>query len=70
MKKSMVIIACLFTCLPGQDAFAAIQFKRFQHCPDGLVSAKTCECHASKSRHWHFCHAGEYCHTLDGTCTK
>ena len=64
----MVIIACLFTSLLGQDAFAAIQFKRFQHCPDGLVSAKTCA--TQQSRHWHFCHAGEYCHTLDGTCTK
>jgi len=32
MKRSMVIIACLFTCLLEQDAFAAIQFKRFQHC--------------------------------------
>jgi hypothetical protein len=28
--------AGLFTCLRAQDAFAAIQFKRFQHCPDGL----------------------------------
>jgi hypothetical protein len=70
MKKSMVIVACLFTCLLAQHAFAAIQFKRFQHCLDGLVSAKTCECRASNSRHWQFCHAGQYCHTLDGICTK
>jgi hypothetical protein len=21
-----------------------------------------CECNASTSRHWHFCHAGDYCH--------
>ncbi len=70
MKKSIVVLAWVFTCLLAQDAFAAIKFQRFQHCPDGLVSVKTCECHASNSRHWHFCHAGQYCHTLDGSCTN
>ena len=67
---SVIILVTLFTYLLAEDASAAIQFKRFQHCPDGLVSAKTCECRARTSRHWHFCHAGQYCHTLDGTCTK
>jgi hypothetical protein len=70
MKKSIIVLSCVFTCLLAQDALAAIKFKRFPHCPDGLVSAKTCECHAANSRHWHFCHAGQYCHTFDGTCSK
>ena len=70
MKKSVIVLSCVFTCLLAQDALAAFKFKRFAHCPDGLVSAKTCECHASNSRHWHFCHAGQYCHTFDGTCSK
>jgi hypothetical protein len=70
VKKSIIVLSCVFTCLLAHDAFAAFKFKRFPHCPDGLVSAKTCECHASNSRHWHFCHAGQYCHTFDGTCSK
>jgi hypothetical protein len=70
MKKSLIVLSCVLTCVLAQDAFAAIKFKRFAHCPDGLVSVKTCECHAANSRHWHFCHAGEYCHTFDGTCSK
>jgi hypothetical protein len=67
MKKSLIVLSCVFTCVLAQDALAAIKFKRFAHCPEGLVSAKTCECHATNSRHWH---AGEYCHTFDGTCSK
>jgi hypothetical protein len=70
MKKSIIVLSCVFTCLLAQDALAAFKFKRFAHCPDGLVSAKTCECPASNSRHWHFCHAGQYCHTFDGSCSK
>jgi hypothetical protein len=31
---------------------------------------KTCECHASNSSVWHYCHAGYYCHTFDGSCRK
>jgi hypothetical protein len=65
-----VIVAYLLTSLLAQDAFAAIQFAPFRHCSDGLVSAATCECHANTSRHWHFCQVGQYCHTLDGTCTN
>jgi hypothetical protein len=75
MKKSIVILSCVilssvFTGLPAQDASAAFKFKRFQHCPDGLVSVKTCECRSTTSRHFEFCHAGLYCHTFDGTCHK
>jgi hypothetical protein len=70
MKKSMVILACAFTFFLAQDAFAAVKFQRVQHCPDGLVSAKTCECRASNSRRWHYCHAGQYCHLSDGSCTN
>jgi hypothetical protein len=46
---------------------AAIKFKRFEHCPVGLVTVKTCECHAGASGRFHYCHAGHYCH-FDGTC--
>jgi hypothetical protein len=53
-----------------QNALAAVKFKRFAHCGDGLVTVKTCECHASNSRVWHYCHAGYYCHTFDGSCRK
>jgi hypothetical protein len=70
MKKFVIAVACVVTFAMSQGASAAIQFKRFPHCPDGLVSAKTCECHATNSRHWHYCHAGQYCHTYDGTCSK
>jgi hypothetical protein len=27
MKKSIVVLACVFTCLLAQDAFAAIKFE-------------------------------------------
>jgi hypothetical protein len=69
MRKSIVVLSLLFAGLLSQDASAAVKFKRFPHCPEGLVSAKTCECHAVNSRIWHFCHAGEYCHS-DGSCHK
>jgi len=70
MKTSALVLSVVFTCFAAQNAFAAVKFKRFPHCPDGLVSAKTCECHAASSHHWHYCHAGQYCHTFDGTCSK
>ncbi len=75
MKKSIVIAACVFlscafACLQVQDASAAIKFKRFPPCGDGLVTAKTCECQKAGSRSFHYCHAGLYCHTFDGTCHK
>jgi hypothetical protein len=70
MKNCLVAFVCVFTLLHAQIAFAAVRFKRFAHCGDGLVTVKTCECHASNSRVWHYCHAGEYCHTFDGSCRK
>jgi hypothetical protein len=70
MKKVFFALVCVSAFLLAQDALAAIQFKRFPHCADGLVTVKTCECHASNSRIWHYCHAGNYCHTFDGSCRK
>jgi hypothetical protein len=70
MKARSIALVCACAVLLTTDALAAIQFKRFAHCGEGLVTVKTCECHASNSRHWHFCHAREYCHTYDGTCHK
>ena len=68
MKPHLIALVCVSAFLLTTDAHAAFKFKRFPHCGEGLVTVKTCECHASTSRHWHFCHAGEYCHTFDGTC--
>jgi hypothetical protein len=70
MKILFIALACASTFLGAQNAFAAIKFKRFAHCGDGPVTVHTCECHASNSRVWHYCHAGYYCHTFDGTCRK
>jgi hypothetical protein len=70
MKKWLIALVCASAFLPAQNALAAIKFKRFAHCGDGLVTVKTCECHASNSRVWHYCHAGYYCHTFDGSCRK
>ncbi|HXX05061.1 MAG TPA: hypothetical protein VEJ37_12115 [Xanthobacteraceae bacterium] len=67
MRSSIVFLVCAFTWLLAQDASAAIQYKRFARCPEGLVTAKTCECHAGTSGRFHYCHAGHYCH-FDGTC--
>ena len=69
VKKLFIALALMFSCLLASDAFAAVTFKRFQHCGKGLVTVKTCECHARHSRIWHYCHAGEYCQT-DGSCHK
>lgn len=70
MKNILVVFTCIFTCLMAQDALAAIKFKRFPHCPEGLVSKKTCECHAGESGRFHFCHAGDHCDTVKGKCSK
>jgi len=69
MRKFILIVCCVFGCLPAQDALAAVKYKRFPRCPEGLVSAKTCECRAGNSGKYRFCHAGHYCH-FDGTCRK
>ena len=70
MKKWFIALVCASTFPLAQNALAAVKFKRFAHCDEGLVSVKTCECHASNSRIWHYCHAGYYCHTFDGSCRK
>jgi hypothetical protein len=70
MKKWFIALVCASTFLLAQNALAAFTFKRFADCGDGLVTVKTCECHASNSRVWHYCHAGYYCHTFDGSCRK
>lgn len=70
MKKSLVVFACAFALLTSQEAGAAIKFKRFPHCPNGVVSKKTCECHAGDSGRYHFCHAGYQCDTVTGHCSK
>jgi hypothetical protein len=69
MRKSIIVLSSIL-CLLAQDAFAAVKYKRFPHCQDGLVSAKTCECHAGTSSRYHFCHAGQYCHTFTGECRQ
>jgi hypothetical protein len=38
MKKFIIGLVCVFTEVMAQDAFAAITFKRFPHCPEGLVT--------------------------------
>jgi hypothetical protein len=71
MRKLAVLFACvLFSCLVAEPAFSAIKFKRFPHCPDGLVSKRTCECHAGTSGRYRFCHAGNYCNASRGHCEK
>ena len=70
MKILIIALVCASTLLFAENALAAIKFKRFAHCGDGLVTVHTCECHASNSRVWHYCHAGYYCHTFDGSCRK
>ena len=68
MRNPIIILSCVFSCLLAQDASAAIKFKRFPSCPDGLVSKKTCECREGTSRRFEFCHSGQYCHTFSGVC--
>jgi len=71
LKKAVVTtLVCAVTCLTVYEASAAIRFKRFDHCPEGLVSKKTCECHAGSSGRFHFCHAGQNCDTIHGLCHK
>ena len=66
----LVPLALLLSCLLPADGSAAVRFKRFHHCDDGLVTVKTCECHKSNSRIWHYCHKGDSCDTSHGTCHK
>jgi hypothetical protein len=70
MRQFLVVVACAISCLIAQQADAAIKFKRFPHCPAGLVTKKTCECHAGESGRYHFCHTGYQCDTVTGKCSK
>ena len=38
MKKGFIALVCASTFLVEQNALAAIVFKRFAHCGDGLVT--------------------------------
>jgi hypothetical protein len=35
-----IILTCAFTCLAAEQALSAIKFKRFPHCPEGIVTKK------------------------------
>jgi len=70
MRKTLVVLTFALAYVTAQGAHAAIKFKRFPHCPDGLVSKKTCECHRGTSGRYHFCHTGYYCDTGSGKCSK
>ena len=71
----MRLSSLLFTFLSlsffvAEPALAAIKFKRFPHCPEGIVNVRTCECHAGTSGRYRFCHAGNSCDTQTGKCHK
>jgi hypothetical protein len=71
MRPSSVVFALLgLSLLVTEPAVAAIKFKRFAHCPEGIVDVKTCECHAGTSGRYRFCHAGNSCDTERGKCHK
>jgi hypothetical protein len=70
MTRAVFIFACVGVCLLAGEASAAVKFKRFSHCNEGLVTEKTCECRKEGSRHFHYCHAGQYCHIFDGSCRQ
>jgi hypothetical protein len=39
MKRAIFIFACVGMCLLTGEASAAVKYKRFPHCADGLVAA-------------------------------
>jgi hypothetical protein len=62
------LIALVSAFLLTTDAHAAFKYKRFP--AEGLVTVKTCECHATTRGTGIFAMPGEYCHTYDGTCHR
>jgi len=70
MRLFSLLFALSLSFLLTEPALAAIKFKRFPHCPEGIVSLKTCECHAGASGRWHYCHAGNSCDLHTGKCHK
>ncbi|WP_156927622.1 hypothetical protein [Bradyrhizobium sp. Tv2a-2] len=67
-KLGLLFAYALLSYLLAGPALSAIRFKRFPHCPDGVVTKKTCECHAGDSGRYRFCHAGDNCDTFRGKC--
>jgi len=67
---SFAVLVGAMTCMTIHEASSAVRFKRFEHCSEGLVSQKTCECHAGTSGRFHFCHAGKICDAVHGLCHK
>ena len=71
LKKAMfAALICAISGLTIYEASAAVRFKRFEHCSEGLVSEKTCECYEGWSGRFHFCHEGKICDTIHGLCHK
>jgi hypothetical protein len=71
MKLFSILFAFLaWSILAAEPASAAIKFKRFAPCAEGVVTVKTCECHAGTSGRYHFCHAGNSCDTNTGSATN
>ena len=71
MKRAIaLILCCAGMCLLAQDVSAAIAFKRFVHCGDGLVTERTCECHKAGTTRFYYCHKGQYCQTFEGVCRQ
>jgi len=68
MRIAIVLLSFLFVPLLAQDASAAMKYKRYPHCPEGPVTMVTCECHIGTTGRFHYCHAGHFCHSLDGSC--
>jgi len=70
MRTFVIVLSFFFAGMLAQEASAAIKFKRFPPCPDGVVDNKTCECHAFVSNRYHVCHAGQHClrNAFHGMC--
>ena len=68
MRIAIIILAFAAMGLPATDAFAAVKYKRYPHCSEGPVTVPTCECHIGTTGRFHYCHAGHFCHTFDGSC--
>jgi hypothetical protein len=70
MKSAAALLAVVVLAGATQGSFAAIKYKRFDACPEGAVTADTCECRAAATGRFKFCHKGNYCDTKHGLCSK
>jgi hypothetical protein len=70
MRLVVVLLSCLLTAAPMQQARAAFNVRHFPPCPEGVVDKKTCECRAFVSTRFHICHPGQYClrNAFHGMC--